>query len=488
MEFFLKLGSCKKCHLFKLDENIEVVKEYIYLGILFNNNGCFCKGIKRLHAQASRAMYAVLRKIRMLDMPLDCQLKMFDQIVQPILLYASEVWGYENTQLIERLHLKFCKYILKVKMTTPDYMVYGELGRYPLDISIKIRMLSHWCKMLVLPHKLSSKIYSLMYTLKSACPKYTFNLLSAIENILRDTGFYHVWMSQCIVSPNVLKTYVKRVLIDQFYQSWNATANASSKGKYYILYKEVPNINPNLLDLPPGLRIWYTRFRTANHRLPIETGRWTSIAVCDGKCTLCNDAVGDEYHFLVICSGLATLRNKYLPRYFCNNPSLDKFISIMKSHYKPLTLKLAKYIKEASSICCSNVSLSIAFTSVTTDNLKNSIRFYTEILGGMLEPQLMFRYSGNQHYNMMFQKEILQPRRSSGSRISTIMAHTRAALNKSVTPLLIPYTDYKANIRSYIGTRGEPPPRVYLRTVYSDRYSSVYAKDYNSFDYNSFTV
>ncbi|XP_067652544.1 uncharacterized protein [Haliotis asinina] len=340
-------GSCKKCHLFKLDdENIEVVKEYIYLGILFNNNGRFCKGIKRLHAQASRAMYAVLRKIRMLDMPLDCQLKMFDQIVQPILLYASEVWGYENTQLIERLHLKFCKYILKVKMTTPDYMVYGELGRYPLDISIKIRMLSHWCKMLVLPHKLSSKIYSLMYNLKSACPNYTFNLLSAIENILRDTGFYHVWMSQSIVSPNVLKTNVKRVLIDQFYQSWNATTNASSKGKYYILYKEVHNLNPNLLELLPNLRIWYTRFRTANHRLPIETGRWTSIAVSDRKCTLCNDAVGEEYHFLLICSGLATLRNKYLPRYFCNNPSLDKFISIMKSHYKPLTLKLAKYIKE----------------------------------------------------------------------------------------------------------------------------------------------
>ncbi|XP_046555597.1 uncharacterized protein LOC124264861 [Haliotis rubra] len=59
-----------------------------------------------------------------------------------------------------------------------------------------------------------------------------------------------------------------------------------------------------------------------------------------------------------------------------------------------------------------NVSLSIAFTSVTTDNLTNSIRFYTEILGGMLEPEFMFRYSGNQHYNMMFQKEILQARQS----------------------------------------------------------------------------
>ncbi|XP_071090806.1 uncharacterized protein [Haliotis cracherodii] len=66
----------------------------------------------------------------------------------------------------------------------------------------------------------------------------------------------------------------------------------------------------------------------------------------------------------------------------------------------------------AYSTCGSNVSLSIAFTSVTTDNLTNSIRFYTEILGGMLAPEFMFRYSGNQHHNMMFQKEILQARQS----------------------------------------------------------------------------
>ena len=35
-------------------------------------------------------------------------------MVEPILLYGSEVWGYENNKIIEQVHSGFCKRILKV--------------------------------------------------------------------------------------------------------------------------------------------------------------------------------------------------------------------------------------------------------------------------------------------------------------------------------------------------------------------------------------
>ena len=40
-------------------------------------------------------------------------LKLFDSCVAPILLYGCEleVWGYENTDIIEKVHTKFCKFI-----------------------------------------------------------------------------------------------------------------------------------------------------------------------------------------------------------------------------------------------------------------------------------------------------------------------------------------------------------------------------------------
>ena len=47
------------------------------------------------------------------------------------MFYGYEVWGYNQIILIEKLHVKFCKHILNVKPSTPNFMVYGELGRFP---------------------------------------------------------------------------------------------------------------------------------------------------------------------------------------------------------------------------------------------------------------------------------------------------------------------------------------------------------------------
>lgn len=35
------------------------------------------------------------------------------------------------------MHLQICKRILKVRNSTPNFMVYGELGRFPMEIIVK---------------------------------------------------------------------------------------------------------------------------------------------------------------------------------------------------------------------------------------------------------------------------------------------------------------------------------------------------------------
>ena len=77
--------------------------------------------------------------VKVLNLPNNLQLDLFDKLVTPILLYGSEIWAYENNDIIEKLHLKYCKYILSVNKSTTSSMVHGELGRYPLNIEYTSR-------------------------------------------------------------------------------------------------------------------------------------------------------------------------------------------------------------------------------------------------------------------------------------------------------------------------------------------------------------
>ena len=67
-------------------------------------------------------------------LPLDLLLQLFDSMVVPILLYGSEVTGFENLSILERLCIQFYKIILYVKKSTPNLNLYGELGQYPISI------------------------------------------------------------------------------------------------------------------------------------------------------------------------------------------------------------------------------------------------------------------------------------------------------------------------------------------------------------------
>jgi hypothetical protein len=63
----------------------------------------------------------------------------FDSMVKPIILYGCETCGFGSNEITERLHL--CKLLPHLQTSTADYMVYGELRRYPIGIDIKVRMI-----------------------------------------------------------------------------------------------------------------------------------------------------------------------------------------------------------------------------------------------------------------------------------------------------------------------------------------------------------
>jgi hypothetical protein len=89
------------------NKELGICESYNYLGILFNFNNNFLNAKKKLVEQAQKALYSVYYKIRNIKIPLDLQLKMFDTLVSPILLYACEVIEFDINDNIEKVHLQF---------------------------------------------------------------------------------------------------------------------------------------------------------------------------------------------------------------------------------------------------------------------------------------------------------------------------------------------------------------------------------------------
>ena len=85
---------------FRLNEDeIEIVSNYKYLGVMFSRTGYFLAAKKHIASQANRAVFCLLKKAKAMLLPIDIQIEMFQKTVKPILLYACEICGYGNVDM-----------------------------------------------------------------------------------------------------------------------------------------------------------------------------------------------------------------------------------------------------------------------------------------------------------------------------------------------------------------------------------------------------
>ena len=326
-------------------EEIEIVKEFKYLGVLFTKNGRFVQHVKSVSTLACKAMHLLRKRIVNLYLPVDCQLKLFDQTIVPILLYGSEVTGFENLQQIEKIQLDFLRSILKMKSSTPLVMVYGEFGRFPIAIQIKIRMIKFWAKILTGKNtKISYKLYLLLlYLHKNNI--YSCKWILFIEKILQDVGLNYIWLSNVVTNINWLCREVQNRLQMQYIQEWNSVVHNSPKCINYRTFKTEFKMEFYISELQPKFYIPIARFRTTNHRLPIERGRWENIERSQRICTLCNrNEMGDEFHYLFECDFFKETRTIYLPKFYQRHANILKFQKLMSVRNLKLLQQLSRFI------------------------------------------------------------------------------------------------------------------------------------------------
>lgn len=88
------------------NENIEYVKEYIYLGQLISTDDCMKKEIERRITNTWKRYWSLKEVMKDKDMPMKGKKKVYELCIMPCLLYGCQTWAL--TELLEN-KLKVCQ-------------------------------------------------------------------------------------------------------------------------------------------------------------------------------------------------------------------------------------------------------------------------------------------------------------------------------------------------------------------------------------------
>jgi hypothetical protein len=86
------------------EENIEIVKEYQYLGVIFSNSCLFRKAAehaKRKGLQAVGSMWKLICQEKVNSW--EIQKRLFNSLVSSTLLYSGHVWAWQYSDILEKV-------------------------------------------------------------------------------------------------------------------------------------------------------------------------------------------------------------------------------------------------------------------------------------------------------------------------------------------------------------------------------------------------
>ena len=281
-------GKVRKEFNFKIGNiAIDTSCEYEYLGILFNFNGSFGKAIDDRIVPARKAMFGLNEKAVNLLLPPDIHIDLFEKMITPIFLYGCEVWGYGNIEPLEIFYRAFIKRVLGLNKNTPNCIVYGEVGKYPVIHRVYVRMISFWIKISEgKSTKLSSIMYKLIYKLHLDS-SYDSPWLISIKNILYNSGNSRYWLDQEMLSP---KSFMKHELSlhfqARFLQDWDAEIVRNRRCVAYSIFKDnsifqTKNdfvFQPYLTYLSFLDRRALAKFRSGSHTLSVTKSRYLILS------------------------------------------------------------------------------------------------------------------------------------------------------------------------------------------------------------------
>lgn len=111
------------------DQTYEEVETFTYLGVTMQRNGQYTKHRQEIARKANRRATEVWSLAeRLFGENFRVRQQMYESLVLPIMLYATEITGFANCEEFEKVQRRYMKWTLALPPSTPTAIINRELG------------------------------------------------------------------------------------------------------------------------------------------------------------------------------------------------------------------------------------------------------------------------------------------------------------------------------------------------------------------------
>jgi hypothetical protein len=346
-----KNGNVKrsKPKIFWGDNELDIVDDYVYLGVPFFSNMDYKNTTKHFVTKskiAENQLHGLFHKSKISS--LDTKLRLFESLVKSILMYCSHLWGIFSIHSFDVFYNDFLKRMLSLPRFTPNWFVRIETQCKRIESSYVKNVLYFLSK--ILCRDRNSLIYQCYNELRKSAAKVKmkWNWFRGLHNLLtqynishllqncdnnfdvlefrRDVSIAMEQLSNTLITLDIdrmnsslsnplyksLRTHVK---VDNFY---NNTLNWGMVKNVVQLRSNIPRLTVNGKSITLyGMRSYFDKDRDEYD-----------------KCTLCTrNEREDTFHVMFVCPSYNLLRRALLRKYLYINSVEDYycFLSDMDS-------------------------------------------------------------------------------------------------------------------------------------------------------------
>jgi hypothetical protein len=117
------------------ESKIERLSEFKYLGYTFNERATDKAHVREVARKANKVVGCVWGiGERKWGGEFRRRMMMFESMVESVLIYGAEIWGWKEQEEMERVQEKYLRWVLGVDRETPGYKVRAECKRSRLRV------------------------------------------------------------------------------------------------------------------------------------------------------------------------------------------------------------------------------------------------------------------------------------------------------------------------------------------------------------------